>query len=117
MKKLTKLIAGFSIHSIDVFRKIFFIISSGISLFFNLLVRPRIQILYKDAGVPLSSEYLYVSYIAIIGLLVFAFIPLKKTPEEFVKQLVVFVVLGLVLIGLALTSVIMPIYTLTSILQ
>ena len=117
MTKLTKSIAGFSIHTIDVLRKIFFIISSGISLFFNLLVRPRIQLLYKDAGVPLSSEYLYISYIAIIGLPAFAFIPLKKTPGELVTQLVVFVVLGLVLIGLALTSVIMPIYTLTSLLK
>ena len=104
-------------NTLDVWRKVFFIFLSGFSLFVNLLVRPSILLLYKDAGVSLSSETVYISYIAIVVMVILAFIPLKKDSVELFKNFILSLVYGLVLLFLAMSSVIVPIYTLLSTLQ
>lgn len=104
-------------NTLDLWRKVFFIFLSGFSLFINLLLRPRILLLYKDSGVNFSSETIYISYIAIVVMLILAFVPLKKDTVELFKNFIISIVLGLVLLFLAMSSVIVPIYTLLSTLQ
>lgn len=117
VEKFRKSITNLGFQTLDIYRKIFFVLMFGTSLFINLLIRPRISLLYQNAGLPLATETIYISYLAMIGMLIFAFIPLKKTATEFFKYFVTSLALGLVLMFLAMSSVIIPIYTLISILK
>lgn len=117
VEKFRKSITNLGFQTLDIYRKIFFVLMFGTSSFINLLIRPRISLLYQNAGLPLATETIYISYLAMIGMLIFAFIPLKKTATEFFKYFVTSLALGLVLMFLAMSSVIIPIYTLISILK
>ncbi len=116
-EKFRKFITNLSFQVVDLYRKIFFILLFGVSLFVNLLLRARVSLLYQDAGMPFSTESIYISYAAMIGMLVLAFIPLKKTPAEFFKYLITFAALGFLLSFLSMSSIIVPIYTLISTLK
>ena len=103
-------------YAVDVWRKVFFLLMGGTSLVVNMLISPRVVLLYKDAGIPFQSLNYYISYIAIAVLFILAFVPMKKDPSSLSKSFITFIILGAVLFIVSLISIVSSVYTLTSVI-
>ena len=104
--------------TLDIYRRIVFLGGFVVSLTIHMNVYPKVVSLSTDLGIRPPVLLSMISYAAMTAMLVLGIIPLKKFGTKSKNQLVIGLsLLFMVLMTLAVSAIIVPIYQMTASLE